>query len=170
MLPEMRGMTLAEMFSMVISHVPEFPNGSGCSFTWLTASMFLLILPAPLMAPLASRSAFWLADQSYSVDQNLEIPTAQAGLYRDYFNIRVKYRARAVLRAAVRPRTGLTVDLLNASPLRLACVRKDLYTQSVACIPVLPPTVLPCPPVFINSLEWIEHASAIITQLGPASR
>jgi hypothetical protein len=148
------------MFNMVIFHYPGFSNGSGSGYTWLIAFMFLLILPAQLIVPLASGSAFWLPEQSYSVGPNLEILTAQAGLYWDYFNIYVEYRARAVLRAAARSSTDLAVDLLNASS--QARMLSQRHVNALSGLPT-------CTTVdsiamlytFIDSLEWIEDASAI---------
>jgi hypothetical protein len=147
-------MTLAEMFNMVIFHYPGFPNGSESSYTWLTAFMFHLILPAQLIAPLASGSAFWLPDQSYSAGPNLEIPTAQAGLYWDYFNIYVENRARAVLRAAARSSTDLAVDLLNASSQAHMLSQRHVNALSGlhTCTTV---DSIANVYIFIDSLEWI---------------
>jgi hypothetical protein len=91
---EKRGMTLAQMSNMVMFHWPGFSNSLGSAYTWLTAAMFLLILPAQLIAPLASGSVSWLPDHSYSVGPDIEIPTAQAGLYWDYFSIGPEHRSR----------------------------------------------------------------------------
>jgi hypothetical protein len=122
--------------------------------------MFLLILPAQLIAPLASGSAFWLPHQSYSVGPNLEIPTAQAGLYWDYFSIYVEYRARAVLRAAAQSSTDLVVDLLNASSQARMLSQRHVNAPSglPTCTTV---DSIAMPYIFIDSLEWIENVNAI---------
>lgn len=157
---EKRGMTLAQMSNMVMFHWPGFSNSLGSAYTWLTAAMFLLILPAQLIAPLASGSVSWLPDHSYSVGPDLEIPTAQAGLYWDYFSIYPEHRSRAVLRAAARSSTDLAVDLFNASS--QARMLSQRHVNALSGLPA-DTTIgsITMPYISIDSLEWVEDASAI---------
>jgi hypothetical protein len=130
---EKRGMTLAQMSNMVMFHWPGFSNGLGSGYTWLTAAMFLLIIPAQLIAPLASGSVSWVPGLSYSAGPELEIPTAHAGLYWQYFGLYIEHRSRAVLRAAARSSTDLAAD-------SVACLQKPRST-GLPCL-ISPSTLL----------------------------
>jgi hypothetical protein len=157
---EKRGMTLAQMSNMVMFHWPGFSNGLGSGYTWLTAAMFLLIIPAQLIAPLASGSVSWVPGLSYSAGPELEIPTAHAGLYWQYFGLYIEHRSRAVLRAAARSSTDLAADLFNASS--QARMLSQRHINALSSLPT-DTTIdrVAMPYISIDSFEWIEQASAM---------
>jgi hypothetical protein len=159
---EKRGMTLTQMRNMVMFHWPGFSHGLGPGYTWWTVVVFFLILPAQLIAPLASGSVSWLPGQSYSPGPNLEITTAAPGLYWGFFSENVEYRSRAVLRAAARSTTDLAADLFNASS-----QARTLSQRHVSALSGLPAETtvdqIAMPYISIDSLDWIEDLTAIPT-------
>ena len=157
---EKRGMTLWEMSSMVMFHWPGFSNGIRSGYTWLTVAMFILILPAQLIAPLASGSVSWVPGQAYTPGAALEIPMAHSGLYWQYFSNYVEHRSRAVLRAAARSSTDLAGDLFNASS--QPSMLSQRHVNALSGLPA-DTTIdqIAMPYISIDSLDWIEDTSAI---------
>jgi hypothetical protein len=157
---EKRGMTLTQVSNMVMFHWPGFSNGLGSRCTWLTAAMFILILPAQLIAPLASGSVSWVPGHSNSGAPDLDIPTAHAALYWQYFGQYVEHRSRAVLRAAARSSTDLAADPFNA--ISQAGMLSQRHVNVLSGLPTdTTIDTIAMPYISIDSLEWIEEVGAI---------
>ena len=175
---EKRGMTLAQVSAMVMFHWPGLSAGSsgsngggrgagsGSGYTMLTIMMFVLIIPAQLIAPLASGSVSWVPGYAYSRGPDLDIPTAAPGLYWEFFSRFVEHRSRAVLRAAARSSTDLAADLFNASsPTRMLSQR---HVNALSGLPA-GTTVdeITMPYISIDSLEWIDDIRDLPSWIPP---